>query len=90
MQEHFEISSEDKPLTAKEGNIQLAGLIICMLEHAVKFIFYNPGAGVPKFLSISSLKDDVYKAKHNSSNKGSFALKFYEIVCGSGIDCMEL
>ena len=31
------------------------------------------------------MKNDVMKAKEGSSNRGVFAVKFCEIICGSGM-----
>ena len=43
-----------------------------------------------QIFGVGKLKDEVMEAKESSSNKGHFALKLCNIVCGSGRCCMTL
>ncbi len=49
------------------------------------YLFLAPPPTYEQLFGMGKMKDDMMKAKEGSPNRGIFALKFCEIVCGSGM-----
>ena len=50
-----------------------------------RFIADGAPPAYEQLFGVNKMKNDVMKAKEGSSNRGVFAVKFCEIICGSGM-----